>query len=401
MSARRRGQQSAAAQTAVAETATVAQTNTIAAVAAPDTTAAVTVIADTTTTATTATTTDTSSAAITDAGEEHAGSNRNHIASLLNIAVPTARCRTLILHTMQSVATDGKSKRLAADASVASAVILDSLLSQIVNHSLAAASAAGAHSVEVAHIHDGALSDITLLPLVSSLAEWTGYSPAAEAKLVAEHAAAVKSARDAKLAKKAADDAAQAQVAQVAQVAQATQDGEQADQEDDGPAVGFNTYVDAAWKSAKSANAAYANIKRKSFRYSVHISALLAGCLANLTTLAHVLVKHVADVSTLNASHMKSVAVMLLANGGADITAADAALAVVDTKLAVFESFTKEKTAEHAAKKAAEMTPEASAKAALAAADKQKAALARKQASAAKAAQAAADLAAQIGTVSA
>jgi hypothetical protein len=296
---------------------------------------------------------------------------------------------------MQSVAADGKAKRLAADASVASAVILDGLLNQLVSHSLAVASAANAHAVEVAHVHDGNLADVGFLPLVSSLAEWTGYSPAAEAKLVAEHAAAVKAARDAKAAKKAADQAAQGdQSAQGAPAAQVTQ-ADQADQDDEseGPAVGFNSYVDAAWKAAKAANPAYAGIKRKSFRFSVHISALLAGCLANLTTLAHVLVKHVADVSTLNASHIKSVAVMLLANGGADVGAADAALAVVDEKLAVFESFTKEKTAEHAAKKAAEMTPEDVAAKAV---EKQKAALARKQASAAKATQAAAALAAQL-----
>ena len=386
-----------AADTTTATTATTATDVVTAVTTAAVTTAAVTTAAVTTAEVATAAVTITPNVAEVVAettGEDvEAATNRNQIAVALGIVVPHSRCRNLILHTMGTMTADkGKSIHLAADTAIASAVILDQLLGQLVEHSLATALAAGAHTVEVAHVHGGNLSDVALLSLVSSGAEWTGYTEAGEAALAAAHAAEAKAARDAKAAKKAAE-AAGASAAGTTSVA-ATASGTTDESDDDSGHVGFKTYVDAVWKSAKAANPAYADIKRKAARFSEHVSALLAGCLANLTTLAHVLVTNVANVNTLKAAHIKSVAVMILANSGASLAAAEAALGGVDAKLESYSAFAKDKSAKTAAKKAAEMTPEAIALAAAAVAEKKMAALARKQAKAAQvAAQAAAELA--------
>jgi hypothetical protein len=218
---------------------------------------------------------------------------------------------------------DAKSKsliRLSSEAPIASAIVIDYTIKELIEHGLSQAKAEDGKLLEVKHIHTGPVTELTTYPLVRTLRAFKGYSPEHEDEVMKQKTEENKKAKEAREAKKAAAVAAKKAALAAAKKAGAAAKVkiEAEDEEDDPDKDGehskttFFTYVDNAVKTVKK-NDNFKNI-RISNRVREYCSNLVTEFLMKMAQLAREHVQKAIGVRTLNASHIKAIISFILIN---------------------------------------------------------------------------------------
>lgn len=219
---------------------------------------------------------------------------------------------------------DAKSKaliRLSSEAPIASAVVIDYTIKELIEHGLGQAKAADGKLLEVNHIHTGPVTELTTYPLVRTLRSFKDYSPEHEEEVMKQKTEENKKAKEAREAKKAAAAAAKkaAMIAAkkagtaskaVKVEAEAEEEDDEADKDGDHSKTTFFTYVDNAVKTVKK-DERFKSI-RISNRIREYCSDLVSEFLVKMAQLAREHVQKAMGVRTLNASHIKAIISFIL-----------------------------------------------------------------------------------------
>lgn len=221
---------------------------------------------------------------------------------------------------------DAKSKaliRLSSEAPIASAVVIDYTIKELIEHGLSQAKAADGKLLEVNHIHTGPVTDLITYPLVRTLKSFKDYSPEHEEEIMKQKTEENKKAKEAREVKKAAAAAAKKAALAAAKKAgtasktvkveaEAEEDDDDADKDGDHSKTTFFTYVDNAVKTVKK-DERFKSI-RISNRIREYCSNLVSEFLVKMAQLAREHVQKAMGVRTLNASHIKAIISFILIN---------------------------------------------------------------------------------------
>ena len=225
---------------------------------------------------------------------------------------------------------DAKSKaliRLSSEAPIASAVVIDYTIKELIEHGLSQAKAADGKLLEVNHIHTGPVTELTTYPLVRTLKSFKNYSPEHEEEIMKQKTEENKKAKEAREAKKAAAAATKkaalaaakkagtaAKTAGASKVEAEAEEGDDDDTDKDGDhsKTTFFTYVDNAVKTVKK-DERFKSI-RISNRIREYCSNLVSEFLVKMAQLAREHVQKAMGVRTLNASHIKAIISFILIN---------------------------------------------------------------------------------------
>jgi len=250
--------------------------------------------------------------------------------------------------------------RVSSDTSIATAVVCDILVKELLRRGMEQAIASDRKIVEVGHYHDGDPSSMLCYPLVSKLPSFAGFDPDHEEELRKKRAAANKAAKDAKEAKKAAEEkkpaprvggkAAAAKAAALA--AEAAEEEEEEGEVAEHTKTTFFTYVENALKSVKK-DPPYSTM-RVSNRVREDLSTIVTEALARLATLSRIIVQGVMNVRTMNADHIKAVVRLLMVDEGRSDEQIAHVIDQIDDKVDMFHSHVKSEKI----KKAAALDPD-------------------------------------------
>ena len=275
------------------------------------------------------------------AGEE--GHARIQLATVLHINISQARCATHLKQHLGDETAEARVKelraalktatekndvaamttirdqilaaaktlvRVSSETPIAVAVVWDSAVKELLRRGMDRAIAADRKIVDVNHLHEGdASAALSLCPLYSKCAAWTGYNPEHETELKRER-------------KAVADDAAAETAA--------------ADDADESSKNSFYTYIENTLKSVKKEEA-YKTM-RVSNRVREYVAELVAQGIARNTTLSRIIVQQIMGVRTMTTDHVKVVVSMLMADAGRPQAAIDAITGLINEKLALYHA---------------------------------------------------------------
>jgi hypothetical protein len=318
------------------------------------------------------------------ANGEHAAAaaekkTRQQLTSILAISISQARCQTHLKHNLGDEGTEKSIKelrqqlkaakeqkdapkekalkaaiadlsktlvRISSETPIAVAVVMDSMVKELIRHGMDQAIAGDRKIVEVAHLHDGSPEGLLYHPLFAKLPSITEYNPDHEEELRKERAAANKAAKEAREAKKAAADekktaAKGAKGAKGAKAAAPEQPEDDEDEDDhaEHTKTTFFTYVENALKAVKKDDP-YRTM-RVSNRVREYLSELVTEGIARIARLARLLVQKVVVVRTMNADHIKATISFLMADGGRSAGQIAEVEGQIDAKLEVYHDHLK------------------------------------------------------------
>jgi hypothetical protein len=307
------------------------------------------------------------------ADEQHGDKkSRVQLATVLSINISQARCATHLKQNLGDETIEGEIKelrkalktskasgeageqtalkaqiaekakalvRISSETPIASAVIWDSAVKELLRHGMDQAIASDRKIVDASHIHDGTPESLVHYPLYSKCEIWRSYDPEHEEELKKGRAASNKVAKEVREAKKASEEkggrkgkaAAPAPAPAPAGVPPAPEE-----EDDDGEAskTTFCTYVENALKTVKKDDP-YKSM-RVSNRVREYLSELVAQGLARQALLARIIVQRVMGVRTMNTDHVKAVVHMLMADEGRTPEQIEAVTSSIDEKLGVY-----------------------------------------------------------------
>ena len=220
--------------------------------------------------------------------------------------------------------------RVSADHSIAMSVVADGILNELIRFGMDQSIACKTSKmVGVAHLHNGAVADLTFYPLFANCVAWKKYDPVFEEELKAKRAAANKAIREARDAKKAAGTG-------VVELSPAVVTDDDEDSSDATGKTTFMTYVDDAVKKVRTDEQYAAH--RVHCRVREYLSDLIAQVIAHLTTLGKIVVQNAAEVRTMNPEHLKVVIMLLMMNDGKNKDTIDKILSTIDEKLSIYQA---------------------------------------------------------------
>lgn len=273
--------------------------------------------------------------------EEEIKALRDQLKALKEVPADDAR----VVELKAKIAEKSKSRvRISSETPIAAAVIWDGAVKELLRHGMDRAMADNKRIVESAHLQDGDPKSLVHYPLYAKCNIWSGYSKAFEDELKQQRTAAnkvAKEARDAKKAeaKKAAEGAAVEAPKKPAAKPKKVEPEEDDEEEDEHTKTTFCTYVENALKTVKKDEKYKA--MRVSNRVREYLSELVAQGLARQARLARIIVQSVMDVRTMNASHVKAVVTVLMADEGRTDEQVAAVTSQIDEKLEVFHKHLK------------------------------------------------------------
>jgi hypothetical protein len=203
--------------------------------------------------------------------------------------------------------------RISSETPIAVAVVMDSMVKELIRQGMVQATAADRKIVEVSHLHSGEVASMLYYPLFNKLPTFANYDPDHEEELRKERAAHNKAAKEAREAKKApAEDKKGTKSAKAA----AAEDAAEEEEDEDGQRTKttFYTYVDNALKAVKKEEPYTA--MRVSNRVRDYLSEVITEGISRLANLSRIIVQNVMNVRTMNADHIKAVVHMLMADHG-------------------------------------------------------------------------------------
>jgi hypothetical protein len=249
-----------------------------------------------------------------------------------------------------------KQTRIGGEAPIATAVIADYVVKEMLCYAMDNALESDRKLVEVAHIHGDNFTQISTWPLLRNLPSIVSYSPEEEARRKEERAASNKAAKEAREAKKAAagKGVKAAEEKEAAPEAAAEGDAEHAEHAEHahGGKTTFLTYVENLLQTVKS-NERYATM-RVSNRVREYCADIIAELMTRLTRLCNVEVKDINVVRTLTAAHVKGIMTLIMVDEHRTPEQIDAIRECIDEKLKIYSSHTDGEKA----KKLAEMPAE-------------------------------------------
>ena len=297
--------------------------------------------------------------------------SRIQIASVLGVSISQARCATHLKQNLGDEEIEGEIKKLRAtlkrekeagasevdlagiraditetsknivrissETPIASAVVWDGAVKELLRHGMDQAIAADRKIVDVANLVNQVPDDLLIyLPLYSKCPIWAEYDPLHEEELKKERAVLNKAAKAARDVKKAEDKTAKggAKAGKGAKappvVDEEADDGEDADN----TKTTFHTYVENALKAVKKVDP-YKSM-RVSGRVREFLSELVVQGIARHASLARIIVQRVVAVRTMNANHIKAVIHMLMADEGRTAEQINQVTGQIDEKLVVY-----------------------------------------------------------------
>ena len=295
--------------------------------------------------------------------EEDAKKTRVQLTSVLEISISHARCATHLKHNLGDAAIEAEIKQLRAnlkaaktaedadqitalkaeisklsmplvrlsnETPIATAVIWDGAVKELLRHGMNLALAGERKIVEVAHLHEGSPAELACFPMYDRCPIWTEYDPAVEDGLKKARALENKAAKDAREAKK------EGKAPEAHAEEEAEEEGEGEGQH---TKTTFYTYVENALKAIKK-EPEYSTM-RVSNRVREYISELIAQGITRLSGLARILVQSVMSVRTMNAGHIKAVVHMLLVDAGRSAEDVEGLVGPVDEKLQRYRDHVK------------------------------------------------------------
>jgi hypothetical protein len=236
--------------------------------------------------------------------------------------------------------------RMSSKTPIATAVVMDALVKELIRHGMDRAAAAERKVVEVANLHEAA-AGLVYYPLVNKLPAFAGYNPEHEEDLRRRRATKNKAAKEAREAKKGGAPEAGAREPK----------GEE-DSEGGGehPKTTFHTYVETALKAVKQAEP-YSSM-RVSNRVREYLSQLLAEAITRLAVLSRIIVQQVMGVRTMDADHVKAIIHVLMVDEGRGEAQIEDVKRLIDEKLALYEEHMRREKDKKAALQAGEKKAE-------------------------------------------
>lgn len=230
--------------------------------------------------------------------------------------------------------------RIAADTSIACAVMLDGAVEELLRHGMTNTVASDHHSsMDVADLHDGTPSQLHCWSLFHNLPSWVNFSKENEDVIRAKRAQQNKAQKEDRDRRRQEAKTAGVPLAKKGgKAAKAAAASDEPDAEHD-TSTTFKNAVETALSTLKKEDA-FKSV-RVSTRLREYVSDLLIECLARVAKLSHIVVQDMAGVRTLNAGHIKSIIAMLMVDQGCAQESVDSVLAPINERLAAWTTYVK------------------------------------------------------------
>ena len=235
--------------------------------------------------------------------------------------------------------------RLSSEAPIATSVICDTMIKELLRHALDQTLASDYKMVNVAALHEGRVERMKTYPLFRNLPSYAGYDEKEEKVLKEERAKANKLKKELQLAKKKEGESA----SKARKEKNKVEDGEESHSR-----TTFQTYVDNALKKVKQE----AKYEKQGVRVTKRVrevcSDIVTDFLARLARVARIIVMDMANVRTLHAKHGKSITRIWMVDENRSEAEISSLLDLIDEKLGKYHNYRSDEKE----KKEKKLTPE-------------------------------------------